>query len=182
MISNETSNNIASQENDLFKNTIINQICDFRSDESVPSEKKIELLLDLGIKYYDLELGILSEIKEDIYKVIQCRPNGSLSVGKIFQYQDTYCSNTFGSKQVFTIHDAQNSPFSKLPCYLSLKLNSYIGTTIFVDYKPYGTVCFVKKAARKTCFTHADKAFILLIAQFISTTLEEQSTRDNVDD
>ncbi len=173
---------ISNVDPQIKQEDVLNQLCAIATDTSVTLEKKMDIFLDLGITYFNLEFGAISEIKGDFYRVIYARPSGKTEVESQFFYKDTYCSHVFGHAHVFSVIDAKNSEISEHPCYKNQKLNSYIGTTIFVNQKPFGTVSFAKFESRTSAFSNFEKSFLQLIAQFISSELTQENNLSKLEE
>ena len=138
---------------------------------SLSFEEKVQKVLALGCTYFEMETGLVSQITDSRYKVIFSQPQTSLSPGQRFDYSETYCSNVFGYSRVQSWHHAGKSEIKSHPCYLNLRLECYIGTTVYVNNRPYGTVAFVKKTARSFPFSDTEKALMRFMSQWIGAEL-----------
>ena len=109
-------------------------------------------------------------------KFISDNPN--VQENLTFELGKTYCSHIFGKPEVASWSDAGNSEIAKHPCYLDFKLNTYIGTTIYVDNKPYGTINFTSEPKRNEPFSEREKYFVKLMAQFVANEISSQKARE----
>ncbi len=79
-----------------------------------------------------------------------------------------------------TIEDVPNSRYNTHPCYAAFGLESYVGIPLYVEGRRFGTLNFSSPAVRPTPFTKAEKEFLLLMGQWVSTELEKQFSADNL--
>lgn len=81
--------------------------------------------------------------------------------------QDIYCGEVLQRKQTVRYgHVSQIENMRQHPLYQSLKMESYIGTPIWVDGEVYGTLSFLSTQVR-TAFDHHEQEIIELMAQSI---------------
>ena len=114
------------------------------SDSNLSYAKKMDTLLQLGLNYFQLELGIISEIVAENYIVCHgISLDNSLLVGTSFAVAETYCLHTLA-----TFHHASKSHIAQHPCYLNFGLESYIGAPLVVEGKRFGTINFSASASR----------------------------------
>ncbi len=140
-----------------------------------PISQQLQQALELSTNILDMELGIISRIKDDQYIVQHAYPTSEqIFPGKVFDLGITYCSITMQADQVVAIDHMQESVYRGHPCYDKNQLETYIGTVIYVNEKPYGTLNFSSKQKRAIPFQKADKEFVDLLARWIGSTLEHQ--------
>ena len=109
----------------------------------------MDTLLQLGLNYFQLELGIISEIVDENYIVCHgISPDNSLLVGTSFAVAETYCLHTLATNQALSFHHASKSHIAQHPCYLNFGLESYIGAPLVVEGKRFGTINFSASASR----------------------------------
>ena len=149
---------------------ILHKLHSFSLSSKLSSQQKIAEVLRLGLSYYGLEVGVVAQIKADRYQVLHAEPPGSVPVGQIMQYSRTYCSQVFGSDQVKSWHRAGQSDIRHHPCFQDQQLETYIGTTLFCDQAPYGTLCFTQAAERQP-FSTREKVFLGAMAQALSAEI-----------
>ncbi|MFE4106579.1 PAS domain-containing protein [Almyronema epifaneia] len=100
-------------------------------------------------------------VKSDITEL---KANLSLSI------ENVYCHQVFEQQKTVTYTQVSNTNLRCHPCYQQFKLESYIGTPIWVDETLYGTLCFFSTVAR-TEFTHYEQEIVELMAQSIGKYL-----------
>ncbi|MBC8376417.1 MAG: PAS domain S-box protein [FCB group bacterium] len=139
-------------------------------------EEQLEATLKAGIDNLGMDLGIISRILDEEYKVLHFYPESSgLSQGQIFDLGDTYCSIALVAKDIVAIDEMKSSEFSTHPCYAAFKLESYIGVPITVNDEPYGTLNFSRSAPRDIPFTESDHDFVRLMGQWVSRVIEQDN-------
>jgi PAS domain S-box-containing protein len=147
------------------------------------THEQLRQALQLGAEFYGMPIGIISQIDADTYRVrVQVSPPDTLQDGQCFPLGDTYCSITLRSNDVLAIANMGQSEHAAHPCYPLFALESYIGTSIWVAGKRFGTLCFASSEAHATPFDDADEEFMRLFARWVGATLErmrhEEQTRE----
>ncbi|MBC8193300.1 MAG: PAS domain S-box protein, partial [FCB group bacterium] len=137
-------------------------------------EEQLEATLTAGLENLGMELGIISRIQEEEYKVLHVYPESAgLSQGQIFDLGDTYCSIALMAKDIVAIDEMKSSEFSSHPCYAAFNLESYIGVPITVNDEAYGTLNFSRSTPRDIPFTESDHDFVRLMGQWVSRVIEQ---------
>ena len=147
----------------------------------LPLAEQLERALRVGAGLYGLELGIISQVTGEIYRIVaHVSPSGMLHDGQEFALGETYCKMTLDSGSVVTIAHMAASPFANHPCYDAFKLESYIGAPILVDGAVYGTVNFSSATAYHRAFDDTDREFISLLARWIGSALERERSQQDL--
>lgn len=124
--------------------------------------------LETGCEIFRLSTGIVSQIQNATYTIRAIKTVLPIEVEAEFALQDTYCRAVVEDKQ--TIAYAQVGKLEAMqthPVYQNLKLESYIGTPIFVRGKIYGTLNFSDTKPRTEGFQPQERELIELMAQSI---------------
>lgn len=139
-------------------------------------EEKTQALLTFGLKVFNLDIGIISQVKASTYTVINvvC-PNQEISAGDSFPFIDTYCIHTLTSKIALAFHHAGESDIASHPCYQNFKLESYIGAPILVDGEVFGTVNF-SSAKPSLPFSELHIDYIELFAQWFGSEMARENS------
>ena len=138
------------------------------SNSNLSHAEKMASLLELGVNYFKLEIGIISEIKNDDYIVCYAiSPDNSLLPGAIFNVAETYCLHTLANKQALSFYNAGKSRIAQHPCYLNFGLESYIGAPLLVEGKRFGTLNFSAAAPRTGAFSKEEHDFIELLSHWV---------------
>lgn len=94
--------------------------------------------------------------------------------GMVLPLDKTFCQVTFSSPETIAISNVSESEFKHHPAAQFLGMRSYIGCTIKVHGKKFGTVNFSNRTPVKIPFTEADKDLVNLIGSWISVFMERQ--------
>lgn len=143
---------------------------------SLPGTQANEMLrrgLALGAEYLGLPLAIISQIEGDVYTVrVQFSPPDTLSDGQVFNLPECFCVETLKAGDVLAIHHTADSELATHPCYLSTKLETYIGAPVWVNDEVYGTLNFSSPQQRLEPFTESERNFVRVMARWVGATLE----------
>ncbi len=160
----------------------IRMLYEFAASYDLSVEEQLEQTLATGMKTLGMELGIVSHIQGEEYKVLHFYPDSAgLEGGQIFHLGDTYCSIALKADDVVAIDEMSTSEHASHPCWEAFHLESYIGVPITVDGKPFGTLNFSKPGVRETAFSPADKGFIKLMGEWVSRVLEREAAQQNLE-
>ncbi len=142
-------------------------------------EERVLQMLRMGCKRFQLEIGILSKIKESLYKIQNCylTTNIDIKQGDCFNLRDTYCQETIYALDVIYFENASQSEWQKHPAYQKFKIEAYLGTKIMVNGEVYGTLNFSSFEPRQRKFKAVDKELLKLMAQWIGSEIERQETQ-----
>ncbi|MBE0649070.1 MAG: PAS domain-containing protein [Bacteroidales bacterium] len=142
-----------------------------------------EDLLCTGIEMFQLSHGILSSIHGDEYTIKGVvSPITDLRTGMKFKLESTYCDAVVKEKK--TIFYSMVGTIDKLkdhPVYKEMKLESYIGTPVFVNDKLYGTLNFSSEEAKKETQFTIEAEFLEIMAQMIGRAIESDIARTEKD-
>lgn len=94
--------------------------------------------------------------------------------GIVLPLDKTFCQVTFSSPETITISHVAESEYKDHPAAAFLGMQSYIGCSINVHGKKFGTVNFSNRQPVKRPFTEADKDLVNLIGSWISVMMERQ--------
>lgn len=164
-------------EEKIREEKVLSDLYQISSSELVYKER-VKKTLQVGKTYFDLDLGIVSKIDGEEYIVKFISENPNVKENHCFELGKTYCSHIFGKPGVASWSDAGNSEIAKHPCYQGFQLNTYIGTTIFVNNSPYGTINFTSEPKRDKPFSEREKYFVKLMAQFVASEISSQIAKE----
>jgi len=171
----------ASKRNELTQEltdyaSTLGRLHDISAGQNLTLKDKIEQVLDLGLDVFGLDIGIISHIKDDEYHVDYIRgPDGVPAPGTVFPFNETYYAHTYTANGPTGFHAAGDSEIRNHPCYLNFKLESYLGTPIYVDGERYGTINFSSPEKQDKPFSHNHHLLIQLFAEWIGNELSRQS-------
>ncbi|MFA3791103.1 ATP-binding protein [Aliiglaciecola sp. SL4] len=142
------------------------------SDNTLSDSEKMISLLRFGADYFQLELGIISEIDNDIYTVkYAISPDDSLMPGTTFDVAETYCLHTLETDQALSFYHAGKSRIAQHPCYQNFGLESYIGAPLIVEGRRFGTINFSASAPRSKPFSQNEHDFIELLSHWVGNEI-----------
>ena len=140
-----------------------------------------ELFLDYlntGCQVLRFSAGAVGQINNQSYSFLAVKSEfESLVPGLKINLSDAYCGKVFEQQKTVTFHHVQKVEEMRChPLYQSLKLESYIGTPIWVDSQLYGTLCFFSVDVRHEKFERHEKEIIELMAQSIGKFISAHQT------
>lgn len=138
-------------------------------------DERIHRVLRFGNIFFETSMAIVSRIEDDKYEISYVAGPGEIPPpGTVLNCADTYCMNMLVNDQPVAIDNVQRSEFSTHPCYEAFKLDTYIGVRLMVRGEPYGTLNFTAVHARTEPFDEVEIAFIGLLGQWVSSSIEQQ--------
>jgi two-component system, sensor histidine kinase len=150
------------------------------TDVQLSFEGKLERLLAIGCNALALDIGIVSQIQNDIYTVVAATAKDSLPAGTQFVLGDTYCAHTLKADGILAIQHTKLSDFASHPCYREFGLESYIGIPVFVNNNPYGTLNFSSPEPHPQAFSESDFDYMILLAEWVGLEISRQDSLNKV--
>lgn len=141
-------------------------------------ELLFENYLQSGCHILGFSAGAIGQVKDQTYTFLavhsdfeQLIPNLQVSL------KDTFCSQVVSQRKTVTFQNIGEHPEMRChPLYEALKLESYIGTPIFVQDEFFGTLCFFAGQPRLQGFEQYETEMIELMAQSIGSYLSTYQT------
>ncbi|SNR22931.1 sensor histidine kinase [Halorubrum vacuolatum] len=153
-----------------------------RGDDSF--ETKAERAMAIGRAYLGVENGYLARIDPDgdyWRSIASTDPDdGQFPAGVTSSLAGTYCRRVIDGTASLAIHDAVSQGLRDDPVYQDHGISCYHGTPLYVDDRPYGTLCFVSFDPREEAFTDAETMFAELIARMLEAELLRERTAAQV--
>ena len=144
-------------------------------------DQRMQGLLAMGRRRFQLEIGMLGYITGDRYKVIAIQKspqlNFAVKAGDEFDIEKTFCGTTFHIGKLMCFEEARESKWSSHLAYAALGVESYIGAPVLVGKVPYGVLCFTSFNPRTTCFEQSDRQILKLMAQWVGNEIERQEAK-----
>lgn len=158
----------------------IRALHDISSAQGKSFKERIEALLQLGCRFFDLPIGMQTFVRGNELEVGQVSaPSMEFRPGMRLSPRNAYCGEALRQRGPICFAHAGACPeWKRHPAYAALKLESYIGTTINGVERTYGTLCFVSFEPRHKPFTDSEKDFIQLMARWLGGELDRQSALD----
>ncbi|MCB0165862.1 MAG: PAS domain-containing protein [Anaerolineae bacterium] len=142
-------------------------------------DEQLKEALTLTVKLLDVEIGIVSQIDNDLYTIRHFyAPGVNLEKGQMFELGNTYCSITLQTGGVMAIDHMQTSQYRQHPCYPLFNLEAYVGVPITVHGKTYGTINF--SSSKPKHFSAADKDYLELLARWVGAMLERSQAEEDL--
>jgi len=148
------------------------------SESGVPAETRIRELLAVGCRTLDLEIGIVSQIRDDDYTIGAVHaPESDIESGDQFDLEATYCEAVVNEDAVCAFTDAVSDGKETHPAYREFELESYIGVPLVVDGDRYGTVNFSSPTTRVAPFGTFERTFVELLTELVSAEISRGRDR-----
>ena len=143
--------------------------------------EKIRSLLVMGLDEFGMEVAILSHVEGGVYSIVAAvSPDNSLQPGMSFSLNNTYCKHTLKRRQPVGIEEADANLGMDHPYYRNQRIQSYIGTAVYVRGKIYGTLNFSSYKPYPGKFTPQDFRFLQLMAQWIGLEIERRESEQQL--
>ena len=141
-------------------------------------DEQIDETLNLGCALLGTEIGKVGrqDPENNISEFLNTVVMSELPVkrGTILPLDKTFCQVTFASPETIAISHVSQSEYKDHPAASFLGMESYIGCSINVFGKKFGTVNFSNRTPVEIPFTEADKDLVNLIGSWISVMMERQ--------
>lgn len=140
-------------------------------------DDRITETLKLGCQVLGMEIGKLGcqdpENNTSTFLNTVAPPELPARRGVVLPLDKTFCHLTFSSDGPIAIHHVSTSSYKNHPAAAFLGMEAYIGTTIYVHDKKFGTVNFSNRKPMAKAFTKTDIDFVNLLGKWISVTMEQ---------
>ena len=141
-------------------------------------DEQIDATLRLGCELLGTEIGKLGrqDPENNTSEFLNTIVLSNLPVkrGIILPLDKTFCQITFKAPEAIAISHVSESEYKNHPAAKFLGVESYIGCSINVHGKKFGTVNFSNRAPIDKPFTEMDKDLVNLIGSWISVMMERQ--------
>jgi len=141
-------------------------------------ESQVTQLLELGCERFNLDIGILSNISGEKYKVIHrvCPPEVGLEEGAEFELGSTYCARTMIADGPVGFDHVKESDMNTHPAYQAFGLEAYIGIPVKVNGNTYGTLNFSSPLPHKRKFNDIDIDALKLMASWLGIEIQRHES------
>jgi len=141
-------------------------------------EEEIETILQVGCKMLGLEIGKVCRV-DTVNEVIQligvvAPEEYQLHRGDQLLLKNTFCILTFNQDYPLAVDNIADSELNTHPSYINTKLESYIGTPLWVNGKKYGTINFSSKKSHEP-FKELDQNIVKLMGRWVATAIERHN-------
>ena len=153
----------------------LRQLHTITAQQNISLDEKIQGILELGIKTFDLPLALISRISGQDYLVMYAQtPENAVSPGTHFELGSTYCSHTLKANGPLSFDHAGASHIKDHPCYQGFGLESYIGAPLILNGDVYGTINFSSPDIHPEPFSPDDHELIWLFSKWVSNELTRE--------
>ncbi len=143
--------------------------------------EKVRSLLVLGLDEFNMEVAILSRVEGNLYSIVTAvTPENNLQPGMSFTLGNTYCRHTLSAGRPTGIEQADHGMGMDHPSYRNVRIQSYIGTTVYVRGKIYGTLNFSSSQPYRGKFNAGDFRFLQLMSQWIGLEIERRESEQQL--
>jgi GAF domain-containing protein len=153
---------------------VIRRLYEITNNYDLGFEAKITQILQMELERFNLDIGILSRIKDNRYVVKHCvvPKDVELVSGVEFDFNTTYCHITCKANGPTAIENiGKHDQYASHPAYQSFGLESYIGMPIKLNGKLYGTLNFSSATPYKRKFQPVDIDALQLMTSWIEVEL-----------
>jgi len=162
----------------------IQSLYEATSISGISLDNRITETLKLGCRVLGMEIGKLGrqfpEKNESVFLNTVAPPELPAKRGLILPLDKTFCNITFSADGPIAIQHVSKSSYKDHPAAEFLGMEAYIGTTIYVHDKKFGTVNFSNRQPMEKPFTQTDKDFVNLLGKWISVTMEQIIIEDEL--
>ncbi|AQL41594.1 hypothetical protein BV210_02185 [Halorientalis sp. IM1011] len=160
----------------------LRDLYDVATDETLTFEEKADRILGIGLDRLGVENAHFSTIdrEPERYEVVASVGELPIEPGELLELPETFCRRTIQSEEVLTIAHAAEEGWVGDPAYEATGVECYLGARITVGGSLYGTVCFMDRSAHPS-FDEAERAFVSLVARWLSHELERARREDALD-
>ena len=141
--------------------------------------KQLRQALQVAADYLQLPIAVLSKIEQQDYQIlVHSAPAGLLQDDSHVELGNTYCSLALADGGIFATNQMSAGPYASHPAFKAFALESYIGSVVQVEGKPFGTVGFSSASSRELAFSQLECEFVSLLARWIGSTIERRRYLD----
>jgi len=139
-------------------------------------------LLAIGSEFFDMPLGIVSDIADNEYTVRSIVGGAALDLaaGAVLPLDKTYCRYLADSAHPVAINHASDSEYADGEPYAASGLESYIGQKIKVYSRVVGAVNFASPTPRSVPFDDLEVQFIVVLAEWIGRRMERREALESI--
>ena len=172
----DVSSRMAYERQIEARNDALRRFHAITTDEERSFAATVESVLELGVDYLDVDIGVFASVDANTYAVEAAVPdNGPITAGDSFDLEETYCSSVVASGEPVTFTSGPEGETVDTAAYGTDGLQTYLGVPVVVDNTPYGTLCFTAQDSRSKAFTDGDTAFAQIAAQWLGSELSSNA-------
>ncbi len=149
------------------------------SDRTLTDSAKIQLILGFGVGTLGMETALVGEISGERYIIRHVIDAiGIFERDQDMLLEDTLCRFVATDDSNLYIDNASaHEKFRDFPGVKQLGINTYVSAAIRLEDRIFGTLVFLRRKPADHAFTEDDRAFIDLLASWLSQFLQQQRRR-----
>jgi PAS domain S-box-containing protein len=153
----------------------IRRLYEITNDIELSFDERVRALLAFGCARFGLPCGVLTSLQGDELEILCAHPrDGSLSPGTRLPLRASYCSYVVEGDEPLCNEHIAASEWRNHPGYLTLGVESFMGTKIVINGVLYGTLCFHSALPYRGQFSDSDKDFLRLMAVWIGGEVDRR--------
>ena len=139
------------------------------------TEARLRKAIDVGREYLGVDNGVLSYTGEGRYEVVETNiQSGPYARGGAVDLDGTWCRHVVRTGETVGFADATEGGYRDDRALETTGLRCYVGAEVKIDGETYGTLCFSDEDPRDEPITDAERDFVSVLAQWVSSELERQ--------
>ncbi|MBC7653268.1 MAG: GAF domain-containing sensor histidine kinase, partial [Oligoflexus sp.] len=173
--------NLAPQEYNYRLNEIY-KLSSILINDSVEQQNSLNDILKAACTLLDLELGIISVVKENRYtfKEFYSVSNQIFDKNKSINIKYSFCDETLKKDSLLAVNDIAYSDYKTNITHLKNNVNCYIGVPIkFIDGQK-GTINFSSSKPKEEAFSVADIDLVNYLGKWVSHYLDRQCYKETL--
>ncbi len=135
-----------------------------------------EEILKIACEFLKIDSGVVSNIKDNKYKVVDYYSDIPLKENirhNVYDISQTFSPVTLAEGKVVSIDDSETSSYKDNAFLKTFKVKVYIGVPLWINNEIYGTLSFYSKRERTKAFTQADRDFVQYLGEWLSNFLHK---------
>lgn len=161
--------------------SILRELHEITSTAGGTFEQGVQRLLEMGCRRLGLPTGMLTRIDGETYEVRQAYPqDGGGVCGKQFPMAGSYCEWTSRTREPIGFVQPGLSDWAPPSADPTFAFQAYLGITVVVSGRVYGTLSFSSLKPRSRGFAGYEKMFLELAAQWIGHELERNLAEEEL--
>ncbi len=136
-------------------------------------QEKLSNLLSIGCQIFNLDFGMVTEVKDDKSEIIATynRLNLAVQSGVCFPIEKTICKKILDEGQPLIIEDLSDDKYL-LPFSSNQKIEAYFGMPLRLNGEYYGALSFLAIKPRKNPFSSYDFDLLQLMEKWVVNEIE----------
>lgn len=150
--------------------------------------EKMQALLKMGCKRFDAETGVLGEMAEGGFEILQVvSPDERIRRGKVYERSielGDWPEPVFARESRLPEGESTRAArdWRRFPFYGIADVEVFLSAPVFANGEPFGALCFSSVTARVEKFSDADKEFLQLMAQWLGSELERMQALAEIEE